>query len=127
MPAMNKQEIKDLNRISQLVLENALNLCEVINKQGFKNLPPETRSLMSLDQKVLVRSGISVSPKYAAELGVPADIIFIRNDGRALGAPYALAHDAYSLWPDDWTHFYDAASKELNTIDKYVQYIIKFV
>jgi len=121
MKQTKPSEIPTLIHTNRVVMEQAMNLVAVLKEQGFINLPADVASLMSTtDQRVLIRSsGICVSPKYASELGAPADVIFIRNDGRALGTSYELQNKAYSLWPEDWTHFYNVATKTLKPITEY--------
>jgi len=54
------------------------------------------------DRVVVDAEGTAMSWKRAAERGIFADAIFIRDDGWSLGAPTELAEVAYSLWPREW-------------------------
>lgn len=58
-------------------------------------------------KRVLVnKHGRAVAPHLAwAEFGIKSDIIFIRDDGWALGSPLELQDHAYALWRDHWLYW----------------------
>lgn len=36
---------------------------------------------------------------------ITSDIVFLRDDDWALGAPTKFEHVAYTMWKREWTHF----------------------
>lgn len=72
---------------------------------------PPGRVLVSAD-------GTAVPPQRAREEhGVLPDIIFIREDGWALGAPQGLEKEAFALWP--WKSFVRRPSYVVRPIREY--------
>ena len=70
--------------------------------------------------RVLIdKKGTAVHPEMAIKIGSTSDILFIRDDGYALGAPQSLMHEAYHMWSKEWTAFYDFNIKKLMPIIAY--------
>lgn len=60
----------------------------------------------TLPNRVLINHhGEAWNAERAHRAGIPIDVIFLREDGWALGAPKHLAQHAYQCWPDEWTHY----------------------
>lgn len=76
---------------------------------------------MPIPLRVLVdRGGRAVSPHLAwEEFGVRPEIIFIREDGYALGAPLELEEEAYKMWPESWAFFCRDGEQHLTPITEY--------
>ena len=65
----------------------------------------------SQPRRVLISANHDAVPmKRALELGVIADLIFVRNDGWSLGCPGHLEEVASNLWKDHWLLVYHVAS-----------------
>ena len=88
-----------------------------------QNLQVEINLRINIERVLLNKKGTAVTPERAQDLGVKADILFIRNDGFALGAQARLHFEAYSFWPKSWTHFYDYHTKKLMPISEYRAYV----
>lgn len=43
--------------------------------------------------------------KHPSRTDVRCSIVFVRNDGWSLGAPYPFAKVAYDMWPKEWIGF----------------------
>jgi len=69
-----------------------------------KDLPPHPVRI------VVNKKGHALPPDRAAKMDVVPDIVFVRKDGWALGAPFSLADVAYDLWKDEWDIFYNVLS-----------------
>jgi hypothetical protein len=68
---------------------------------------------------VIDAEGEAVILERARELGIPLDIVFIRDDNWALGAPERYRDVAYKMWKGSWTHFYLVKEKKLRLIEEY--------
>lgn len=63
--------------------------------------------LDSLSRVVVNQNGHATSPATAlAEHNITPDVIFVRNDGWSLGAPFAFERVARGLWEDSWVARY---------------------
>jgi|LSQX01.2.fsa_nt_gb hypothetical protein len=49
-------------------------------------------------------------PDMAAQKGIEAEIVFVRDDGWTLGARLEDAHAAKSLWEGSWVGYVDVAT-----------------
>ncbi len=83
----------------------------------------ELQEKITVGRVLIDKEGTALNPKRAADIGVLADIIFLRDDGYALGAPENLREEAHFLWRDDWTQFYVMRTKELRPISEYNSYL----
>jgi len=59
--------------------------------------------------------------KAAAKHGIVPDIVFIRSDGWALGAPERLSTVAFETWRAEWTHFAQRPDWIIKSIVEYYQ------
>ena len=65
----------------------------------------------STPNRILINAeGEAVTMKRVLEIGVVADLIFVRNDGWSLGAPNYLEKEAHDLWKSDWILVHHVAS-----------------
>lgn len=51
--------------------------------------------------------------------GITPDIVFMRNDGWSLGAPYHLEGTAYYIWRDQWKWFATKGDTHFRPISEY--------
>jgi len=72
------------------------------------------------DRVVVDVEGTAMSCKRAAERGIFADAIFIREDGWSLGTPAEFAEVAYSLWPREWVWFTTPVRLEWDMIGLFI-------
>lgn len=54
---------------------------------------------------VINKDAEATTPSRALEMGIVAEIGFLRNDGWSLGTPLVHQDVAYQLWHGQWTHF----------------------
>lgn len=67
------------------------------------------RVMISADEAVPV-----MSPRAKS-----VDVVFIRNDGWTLGAPYALEADARKQWDGDWIARVDVRTKAIERFGEF--------
>ena len=53
------------------------------------------------------------------DLGIEADVVFLRQDGWTLGAQKELELVAYEMWKDEWAYFTRKPFKRWVPIQKY--------
>lgn len=63
---------------------------------------PNDCKLYTLTRVVIGERGTAVTPDRARELGIPIDVILVREDGWTLGAPKHLADVARRMFRADW-------------------------
>ena len=67
---------------------------------------PQVDTKPMTDRVVVNDEGFAVRPAEAFEhYGVISRIIFVRDDGFAVGAPAEFADAAYRLWAGSWREF----------------------
>src|SRR4030043_658350 len=89
-------------------------------RQWITRMPSAVKSKI---KRVLInKKGIAVTPERARQLGIRADVVFIRNDGYQLGAPQRLCEKAHSMFRENWTKFYDTHEKIKMPISDYLNY-----
>ena len=54
---------------------------------------------------IINEHGEATTPARAAQQGIFADVVFLRDDGWSLGAPAEHETLAYETWRESWTHF----------------------
>lgn len=65
--------------------------------------------------------GLGTTPEIAeSQYGITPDIVFIRNDGWSLGAPFGFEGIAYRMWSDSWTRFCHRGDTQFTPISKYI-------
>ena len=72
---------------------------------------------------VVDEGGLALSLEEAQEKfpGIVPSHVFIREDGWKLAAPAELQDTAYSLWPDEWSYYFNILSGKSVTIETYLK------
>ena len=79
-------------------------------------------SVSTINRVVVNERGEAKSPAMAAfDHDIIPEIVFIRNDGWALGAPKRFAAVAFEMWRKEWTHFAKAPDWDTKRILEYYQ------
>jgi hypothetical protein len=72
-------------------------------------------------KKVIVdEDGLGAIPFMAEEqYGIIPEVVFVREDGWALGAPLKFEDVAYNMWKDKWVFYLREGDNQLKPISKY--------
>ena len=76
--------------------------------------------LINPTRVVVDDTGMANTPDIAESFGITADIVFLRNDGWSLGAPFRFEGIAYRMWSDSWTKFCHRGDTQFTPISKYI-------
>lgn len=72
------------------------------------------------DRVIVDSGGLGVPPQRAREqYMITPDVIFLRGDKWALGAPKKYEPIAYAMWQESWTHFARRGEMEWTEIGEY--------